>query len=152
MAFIKINWPKMKFLAAAGFILFSLAFVSSVANAAPAGSTGRGSSQPQNPETGTVCNQGTCIDPAADPDAECDKDNCDFIKKYVNPTINLFSIVFGLIATASLIMGGIQYSASAGDPQNVAKAKKRIIDTIIAIVAFFFLYAFIQFLVPGGLF
>jgi archaellum component FlaF (FlaF/FlaG flagellin family) len=61
-------------------------------------------------------------------------------------------MIFGIIAVASLIFGGIQYSASAGDPQNVAKAKKRIIDTIIAIVAYFFLYMFIQFLVPGGAF
>ena len=134
-------------------IVFVLVFThySTSVSAAKVNSGGSGT-QNQTTQTKSNCNEGTCVDPAADPKTKCDKDNCDFVKKYVNPAINLFSMVFGLIAVSSLIFGGIQYSASAGDPQNVAKAKKRIIDTIIAIVAYFFLYAFIQFLVPGGLF
>lgn len=100
-----------------------------------------------------ACGGESCIDTAADPNAECNKENgCDLIAKYVNPAILLLSYSFGLIATLSIIMGGIQYAASAGDPQKVAAAKKRIINTVIAVVAYFFLYAFLQFLIPGGLF
>lgn len=91
-------------------------------------------------------------DPFADPEANCDGDNCDFIKKYVNPAIGLLSVMFGLIVILSLIMGGIQYSASQGDPQKVTKAKQRIGNTILALVAYIFLYSFLQFLIPGGLF
>ncbi|PIZ61585.1 hypothetical protein COY17_04140 [Candidatus Saccharibacteria bacterium CG_4_10_14_0_2_um_filter_52_9] len=91
-------------------------------------------------------------DPAADPNAECSKNRCDFIKKYVNPFINLLSISFGFIAVISIIMGGIQYSGSRGDPQNVTLAKQRISRTILAIVVYFFLYAFLQFIIPGGIF
>lgn len=98
------------------------------------------------------CANGTCTDPAANPDTNCTKGSCDLIQKYVNPFINLLSISFGLLAVISLILGGIQYSTSEGDPQKVSKAKSRIINTIVAIVAYFFLYAFLQFLIPGGLF
>lgn len=93
-----------------------------------------------------------CVDPAADPTVKCDSDSCDFIKKYVNPAIKLFSILFGLIAVISLILGGINYSTSEGDPQKVSRAKNRILNTIIAVIAYMFMYAFLQFLIPGGAF
>jgi hypothetical protein len=83
---------------------------------------------------------------------KCGKKNCDFVGKYINPAIELFSLIFGLVAVISLILGGIQYSTSEGDPQKAAAAKKRIFNTVLAVVAYLFLYAFLQFLVPGGLF
>jgi hypothetical protein len=98
------------------------------------------------------CSEGSCIDPAADPNADCSKDRCDLIKKWVNPVINLLSLSFGVIAAASLIAGGVQYSTSMGDAQKVTNAKKRILNTLVAVVAYIFMYSFLQFLVPGGVF
>lgn len=106
-----------------------------------------------NPPKNCVgCRNGLCQDQAANPDTRCDKNSCDFIKKYINPAINLLSVMFGIIAAASLIMGGIQYATSEGDPQKVAKAKSRLVSTIIAILAYLFLFSFLQFLIPGGIF
>jgi len=99
-----------------------------------------------------ICKDGICQDPAADPSLDCSQKGCDIIKKYVNPLINLLSIAFGFIAVISIIIGGIQYSASAGDPQKVTQAKQRISKTLFAIFAYFFLYAFLQFIIPGGIF
>jgi len=56
------------------------------------------------------------------------------------------------VAVISIILGGIQYSASEGDPQKASQAKSRITKTVFAIVSYFFLYAFLQFIVPGGVF
>jgi hypothetical protein len=84
------------------------------------------------------------------PALACSRSSCDLITTYVNPIINLLSAVFGLIAVASIIMGGIQYSSSEGDPQKAAKAKDRISNTLFAIFAYALLYGFLQFLVPGG--
>jgi len=84
--------------------------------------------------------------------ATCNKSGCDLIAKYVNPSINVLSACFGLIAVISLILGGIQFSMSEGDPQKASAAKSRITNTIIAIVAYSLLYGFLQFLVPGGFF
>jgi hypothetical protein len=98
---------------------------------------------PSNPSTPTL---------TEDPAVKCTKDNCDLIAKYVNPAIDLFSLSFGLIAVISIIFGAIQYSASQGDPQKTAAAKSRISNTILALVAYLFLYAFLQFIIPGGAF
>jgi hypothetical protein len=94
------------------------------------------------------CADNSCGDPAL----KCNQDKCDFIGKYINPAITAFTAAFGIIAVISLILGGITYASSAGDPQKVAAGKKRIFNTIVAIVAYFFLYGFLQFLIPGGLF
>jgi hypothetical protein len=98
----------------------------------------------------------TCGDPAVkgtNPDnVSCTKDNCNLIDKYINPAVNLLSVFVGLAVTISIVIGGIQYGASAGDPSAVSAAKNRIRNSIIALLAFIFLYAFLQFLVPGGIF
>lgn len=88
----------------------------------------------------------------SDANQSCTKNSCDLVKKYVNPALEVVTAIFGLVAIASLIIGGIQYSASAGDPQKVTEAKKRISNTLLAIVAYLLLFAFLQFLIPGGLF
>ncbi len=116
------------------------------------GNCGECQSNPAAKGCNIGCKNGVCTDPAADGDSSCTRNSCDIVQKYINPTINLLSISFGLLATISIILGGIQYAASEGDPQNVTKAKSRIKNTIIAIVAYFFLFAFLQFLIPGGLF
>ncbi len=83
----------------------------------------------------------------------CDAEhNCDLVQLYVNPFIRVLSIVVGLVVAASLVMGGIQYSASAGDPGRASAAKSRITNTLLAFMAYAFLYAFLNFLIPGGIF
>lgn len=79
-------------------------------------------------------------------------DQCDLVAKYINPTINLLGATVGLVAIISIILAGISYSMAEGDAQKVANAKNRITKTIIGLIAFAFLYVFLQFLVPGGLF
>jgi hypothetical protein len=94
------------------------------------------------------CTTSNCADSAA----TCSNNDCDLIQKYVNPFINIMSVVFGLIAIISLILGGISYTTSEGDPQKTSRAKSRIANTIFAIIGYIFLYSFLQFIVPGGVF
>lgn len=92
---------------------------------------------------------GSNIPPPAS-SATCQQGSCDLVTTYLQPAINLLSGIVGIIVVISLIMGGIEYSTSEGDPQKSAKAKRRIANTLFALIAFFFLYAFLQFLVPNG--
>lgn len=106
-------------------------------------------------KSGIDCTKVDCTDPAAkkyDKKHKCNRDGCDLVDKYINPTIELLSGIIGLIASISLIAGGIQYSAAGGDPQKISAAKNRISKTILALVAYMFLAAFLQFIVPGGVF
>lgn len=58
----------------------------------------------------------------------------------------------GVIVTIMLVVGGIQYSLAGDSPEATAKAKKRITNALFALVAFFFIFAFLNWLIPGGIF
>lgn len=103
-------------------------------------------------ECGSGSNAVACSDSAAAPNSECDRDGCNWIAKYINPAVQLLSLIVGLLAVASIIFAGIQYAAAGGDPQKVAAAKNRIVKTLIAFLMYAFLYTFLQFIVPGGVF
>lgn len=76
--------------------------------------------------------------------------NCNVVNLYLNPFIKLLSILVGVAVVLGIIIGGIQYAASGGDPQKVATAKLKIRNAIVALILFFFLNALIQFLIPGA--
>jgi hypothetical protein len=80
-----------------------------------------------------------------------DINQCDLIDKYINPAINLVSILIGVAVVISITIGGIQYGSSGGDSQKVTAAKNRIRNSLLALVTFLFLYAMLNFLIPGGL-
>lgn len=75
---------------------------------------------------------------------------CDLTKRYLEPFINILAAMVAVVVTASIIFGGIQYASSADDPSKVSQAKSRITNALIALVSFFFLYVFLQWLIPGG--
>lgn len=88
-------------------------------------------------------------DPVPDPAAEAEPD--DLIGKYINPAIAFLAAIVGLVTVISIVVGGIQYASSGDDPQKVQKAKARIFNSILGLLAFFFLYAFLDWILPGGL-
>lgn len=65
--------------------------------------------------------------------------------------INILSGAVGVVIVAVVVIAGIQYSSSGGNPQAAAAAKKRILNAIIALVAYMFLFIGFQWLIPGGL-
>lgn len=77
------------------------------------------------------------------------QDNCGIIG-YIVLIINVLSALVGAVIVISLIVAGIQYSTSGADPQKVSAAKNRIRNAVIALVFFIFSYAFLNYLVPGG--
>lgn len=69
---------------------------------------------------------------------------------YITSIINILSASVGIIVVIMLIVGGIQYSSAGGDPSRIAAAKKRIYSALLALITFLFLFALLQWLVPGG--
>jgi len=66
--------------------------------------------------------------------------------------VNFLAAGVGIVVVAMIMLGGIQYSIAGDSPQKVTDAKKRIVNALIALIAFMFIYAFVQWLIPGGLF
>lgn len=75
--------------------------------------------------------------------------NCLF-QKYINPAIKMVAVAAGVAAVFGLIIGGLRYTTSEGDPQKAAKAKSTIRQAIVGFVCFLFLFTFMQFMTPGG--
>ena len=74
------------------------------------------------------------------------------LMKQINTIIIALSAGIGIVVIIMIIVGGIQYTTAGGDSSRVAAAKSRIFNAVIALVAFFFMFGFLQWIVPGGLF
>jgi hypothetical protein len=64
--------------------------------------------------------------------------------------IRFLSVGVGLVVAASIIMAGIKYSTSEGNPEATMQAKKRIQNSLIALLVYIFAFAIVNYLVPGG--
>lgn len=71
-------------------------------------------------------------------------------EKYINPAIQLLAVCVGLIVVIAIIVGAVEYITSSGDPQKAANGKKRIMSALVGLIAFLLIYAFLQFIIPGG--
>jgi len=66
--------------------------------------------------------------------------------------IRILSDGVGLVVIGSIIVGGIQYTASRGDPQSTAMAVNRIRSSVFALIIYIFGYAILNFIIPQGFF
>lgn len=70
----------------------------------------------------------------------------------IQKIVNFLSAGIGVVVIGVIILGGIQYSMAGDNSQAVGAAKQRIINGLIALVAFIFMFAFLNWLLPGGAF
>ncbi len=76
--------------------------------------------------------------------------NC--ITRDIQVAINVLSIGVGVVITIMIVIAGLQYMTARDNPQSIQAAKTKITNAVIALVAFVFVYAFLQWIVPGGIF
>jgi hypothetical protein len=72
------------------------------------------------------------------------------IVAYLILILRLLSTLIGGIIILMLVLAGVQYILSTGDPAKVKNAKKRVVNSITALVLFLMMYAILNFLIPGG--
>lgn len=82
-------------------------------------------------------------------DTALSKENCGIIY-YLVLLINVLSGLVGIVIVIMITIGGIQYSTARDNPQAAVAAKGRITNAVMALVFFLFTYAFLQWIVPGG--
>jgi hypothetical protein len=80
-----------------------------------------------------------------------DGSNCKIIA-YLNTAFNFATGLIGLAVTGNIIWAGIQYSMAQGEPGKAQKAKERIRGAVVALLMYFALSGFMEWLIPGGVF
>ncbi len=71
------------------------------------------------------------------------------IKCLLNLVVNVLTYGIGVLGVVGIVLSGIQYITSQGDPAKMAKAKNRIIQVVIGLVIYAVMYTALVFLVPG---
>lgn len=79
------------------------------------------------------------------------RENCGIVW-YLQLLINTLSALVGIVVVIVIIVAGIQWSTAGNNPQQLSAAKNRIFNAILALLVFIFMYAFLQWVVPGGIF
>jgi hypothetical protein len=64
--------------------------------------------------------------------------------------IRVLSAGVGLVVVGSIVVGGVQYSASRGDPQATALAINRIRSSLFALLIYIFGFALLNYIIPGA--
>ena len=81
---------------------------------------------------------------------DCIKSNP--ITTWLQYVINILTVVLLAGGSVMIAWAGIQYMSARDNAQAVQDAKQKIWNVVFGLIAYFFLYAFLQWLVPGGIF
>lgn len=82
-------------------------------------------------------------------DVEDDGEGCS-IYIVTNLILDIITSATGILAVVGLSIVGIQYLTAKGNEQQTTKAKQRILEIVIGVVAYAVLYAALNFFLPGG--
>lgn len=74
------------------------------------------------------------------------------IVKYLNIIVDVLSAGVGIVVIGLIILGGIQYSLAGDNSSAITAAKQRMINGLIALLLYAFIFSFLQWIVPGGVF
>lgn len=77
--------------------------------------------------------------------------NCK-ITEIIITLLNALSAIVGITCVVMITYWGLKYSLSRDNAQETATARLRLFQTVLALVGYLFIYAFLQWVVPGGVF
>ncbi len=66
--------------------------------------------------------------------------------------LNIMTAGVGIVAVGGIVYGSILYASAGGNTEQVKKAIGIIRNVVIGLIAFIGMFAFLQFLIPGGIF
>ena len=66
----------------------------------------------------------------------------------LNFAVEILSIGVGILGVLGIVIVGIQYLTAGGNEEQTRKAKRRMFEIVIGLVAYVLVYAFLKFLLP----
>ena len=67
----------------------------------------------------------------------------------LNIVFTVMTFGVGILGTVGIVIAGIQYSTAKDNEQQMAKAKMRIVQIVIGMAIWAFLFVFLRFILPG---
>lgn len=117
----------------------------------PAGCPGSTKTLGPNDQVPDTCPYTVEYVAVADPALNGKGDGNGLFTKIINPFIAFLSAAVGIVVVLSIVYSAIQYSSAGGDAQKIAVARGRIQKSIMALLAYLVLWAFLQWVIPGGI-
>jgi hypothetical protein len=112
------------------------------------GSNGNSSDDSSPGETGVDVKEASFNDQDCS-NPQLDSGNCRIIE-YLVAGINVLSALAGMVIIFSIMFAGFQYMTAQDNSGQIQQARQRIIWAITAMLIFIFMYAMLDFLIPGG--
>lgn len=78
------------------------------------------------------------------------EDSC--VWSLLHTAINIMTAGIGLLAVAGIVYASILYTSSGSSPDQAKQAIKIIQNVVIGLVAYLFMYSFLNYIIPGGVF
>lgn len=70
----------------------------------------------------------------------------------LNIALQILTYGVGIVGTIGIVIAGIQYMTAKDNASQMANAKTRLIAIAIGLAAYAMIWAFLQWLLPGGIF
>ena len=74
------------------------------------------------------------------------------IEDILNMILLVVTTGVGIAAVGAIVYAGVLYITARDDAGQVSKAKTMIMNTVIGVVAYILMWAFLQWIIPGGVF
>lgn len=78
----------------------------------------------------------------------CDDGRGSEIKRLLGVVVDVMTIGVGVLGVLGITIVGIQYLTAGGSEEKTRKAKRRLLEIIIGLVAYVLIYALLKWLVP----
>lgn len=71
------------------------------------------------------------------------------IKCVIRLVVDILSVLVGIVGVIGIVVVGIQYMTAGGNEEQTRKAKRRLFEIVIGLVAYAVVYALLAWLLPG---
>lgn len=79
----------------------------------------------------------------------CDNGKGDSIEHILDLVVDIMTIGIGILGVIGISIVGIQYLTAGGNEEKTRKAKRRLFEIVIGLVAYALIYAVLNWLLPG---
>ena len=80
----------------------------------------------------------------------CDDGKGSSVSDQLKLVVDIMTIGIGILGVIGITVVGIQYLTSGGSEEKTRKAKRRMFEIVIGLVAYVVLYALVKWLIPTG--